>query len=221
MSQHSMEMISCPSCKKESEFLVWNSINTTLDPEMKDKVRTGEAFLWQCPSCGTRRIVEYPMLYHQMEDHMMIWFMPGDAQDAVEHFEKLRQGEDPAAAAAPDYRYRAVTSRYALREKLLLFDEGLDDRVAELAKPFAHKALSQEYPELDVEEIRYDQSPDGELMTGFRLTDGRWAYLPFDRPLYARVRDFWSEALKEDEDTLIDANWARGFLKEHEEEVRL
>ena len=49
MSKHHMGIITCPKCGKESDFMILDSINTTLDPEMKDKVRTGEAFIFQCP----------------------------------------------------------------------------------------------------------------------------------------------------------------------------
>ena len=48
MSKHHVEKITCPHCHKESDFILWDSINTSLDPEMKAKVRSGEAFKWVC-----------------------------------------------------------------------------------------------------------------------------------------------------------------------------
>lgn len=42
MSKISEETIKCPKCGKESKFVMWSSINTVLDPEMKKKVLTGE-----------------------------------------------------------------------------------------------------------------------------------------------------------------------------------
>ena len=44
MSKISEETIKCPKCGKESKFVMWSSINTVLDPEMKKKVLTGEIF---------------------------------------------------------------------------------------------------------------------------------------------------------------------------------
>jgi len=84
MSKHHMGIITCPKCGKESDFMIWDSINTTIDPEMKDKVRTGEAFIFQCPNCGERTNVNYTTLYHQMEDNIMIYYVVGDPQEAVE-----------------------------------------------------------------------------------------------------------------------------------------
>lgn len=52
MSSHYLEKISCPACKNEEEIILWRSINTMLDPEMKEKVRTGEVFVYNCPKYG-------------------------------------------------------------------------------------------------------------------------------------------------------------------------
>ena len=38
MSKHHIEKVTCPSCHHEGDFEVWDSINTVLDPEMKEKV---------------------------------------------------------------------------------------------------------------------------------------------------------------------------------------
>ena len=38
MSKHHIEKVTCPSCHHEGDFEVWDSINTVLNPEMKEKV---------------------------------------------------------------------------------------------------------------------------------------------------------------------------------------
>lgn len=35
MSKNHIEKIVCPKCNTESDFVLWDSINTMLDPEMK------------------------------------------------------------------------------------------------------------------------------------------------------------------------------------------
>lgn len=42
------------------------SINTVLDPEMYEKVRTGEAFIFTCPECGHKAGVDYGCLYSEL-----------------------------------------------------------------------------------------------------------------------------------------------------------
>lgn len=59
--------------------MIWESINTMLDSEMKDKVRTGEAFELHCPECWNVCNVNYVFLYRQMEEYILeLAFMSGE-----------------------------------------------------------------------------------------------------------------------------------------------
>lgn len=46
MSRHHIEKVTCPSCHHEGDFELWDSINTALDPEMKEKVLNQSIFLY-------------------------------------------------------------------------------------------------------------------------------------------------------------------------------
>ena len=46
MSRHHIEKVTCPSCHHEGDFELWDSINTALDPEMKEKVLNKSIFLY-------------------------------------------------------------------------------------------------------------------------------------------------------------------------------
>lgn len=52
MSQSSMSEITCPACGSKHEFKVWDSINTKQDLELKEAVRTGDAFRYTCPTAA-------------------------------------------------------------------------------------------------------------------------------------------------------------------------
>ena len=78
MSRSRLISITCPECQKESDFRIWESINTMLNPEMKSAVRDRSAFLFTCPECGAKKYVDYGFLYHQMEDHIMIHYVNSD-----------------------------------------------------------------------------------------------------------------------------------------------
>ena len=69
MSKHHIEKVTCPSCHHEGDFEVWDSINTVLDPAMKEKVLNQSIFLYTCPNCGETFRLNYPTLYHQMEEY--------------------------------------------------------------------------------------------------------------------------------------------------------
>ena len=62
MSMPSNTKITCPKCNHESDYIVWYSINVTLNPEMKDKILGDTLFSWVCPHCGERFYAPYDFL---------------------------------------------------------------------------------------------------------------------------------------------------------------
>ena len=76
MSLSRIVFIECPLCHKEVELKMWSSINTLENPEYKDAVRDMSAFEFICPECGEKYYLDYGLLYHQMEDKIMIQYDP-------------------------------------------------------------------------------------------------------------------------------------------------
>ena len=72
MSSKTTVEVTCPACGAKHKVSIWKSINTTLDPEMKQAVRDRSAFLFTCPSCGYQTHLSYGFLYYQMEDGILI-----------------------------------------------------------------------------------------------------------------------------------------------------
>lgn len=119
MSKISEETIKCPKCGKESKFVMWSSINTVLNPEMKKKVLTGEIFKFKCNKCGCEARINYSSLYHQMEDRIMIYYVQNeeDYESACNMFSGEDMPEIFEDLMAEKYLYRIVTSPGELREK--------------------------------------------------------------------------------------------------------
>ncbi len=59
MSSHREISITCPKCNQDHPFVMWSSINITLNPEMKAAVKDRSAFLFECPSCGEKTYVDH------------------------------------------------------------------------------------------------------------------------------------------------------------------
>jgi hypothetical protein len=106
-------------------------VNVTLDPDLKEKLFSRELFETTCLECGETTSLFYPLLYHDQDAQVMIWLVPPD------------EGGDPRldpvtmnaqAHLFPGYRLRLVASVNELLEKIMLFEQGLDDRVVELTK---------------------------------------------------------------------------------------
>lgn len=216
MSRHYVDTFTCPECMQEGDIQIWSSINTMLDPEMKEKVRTGEAFMWECPHCGYKVPVVYATLYHQMEDKIMIYFVE-DKVEAVEIIKRLSgEGEDDfdilGAFYEADYTIRVVDSIGKFREKLKIFDEKLDDRVMELTKAFLRYKLLLSDPGVKIKEFLFDTTADGTKLFSLLLDDGNRASIDYEEDLYDSVKNNFKEIIDTDENFIIDSEWADNIL---------
>ncbi len=121
--------VTCPKCGKKGPFTIWPSLNTTLNPDKKAEVLDGSLFMYECPACGCKAPVEYGFLYHQMDDKIMI-----HVDKTMSSFEDRRVEDLMGMLSGSDYLIRVVPDTNSLREKIHIFDDGLDDRVIELVK---------------------------------------------------------------------------------------
>lgn len=123
--------ITCPHCGAKGQTNTYPLINVGTNPELKEAVKNGSLFLWDCPSCGQRSLLRFSTLYHDPVAKLMI----------------LLHGEDGAwdklgaiasqIADSPElegYTLRTVADAGSLIEKVNIFDSGLDDEVIELCK---------------------------------------------------------------------------------------
>lgn len=193
MSLKKTELIKCPKCGKEHPFTIWGSVNTQDDPDMRYKVRSGEAFRFDCPECKTGVNVNYDILYHQPEDKLMIHYCT--TQEGYDEAYAILTGEhedkEPAdkalkdllAAGTEDYVIRLVPSQNQLREKLTIFDNGLDDRVIEFTKAIVISNLANA-KELAYDEILFLLGTDGSYAFELVNQEGSLGVVPFEKALY-------------------------------------
>lgn len=157
MSKKQTVQVACPACKKESDYTIWESVNTAIDPEMKAAVRNRSAFLFTCPECGEKTYVDYSFLYHQMEDRIMIHY--ANTEENAENIYNLVTGKEMPGMAKDlfdhGYLIRIVRSQIELREKLAIFDAGLDDRIVELFKLYVLAAFQKDNPDCRITELLF------------------------------------------------------------------
>ena len=129
---------SCSHCHQPTEIDVRQSINVALDPELKNRVKDGSLFVWECPYCGHRNLALYQTLYHDPDSKLMVWLLPGDAQPPQQVAEAVKQLEG--------YTLRIVREVGDLIEKVNLHDAGLDDTVLEMCKWVTRRELAEKNP---------------------------------------------------------------------------
>lgn len=128
----------CSKCGKQNQITVYRSINISENPELKEKVRDGSLFLWECPHCSQVNLARYETLYHDPEKKVMFWLLPEG-----ELSESQMQAITMHTKAMGNYTLRRVNDMGSLMEKVLVTDAGLDDVVLEMVKYVTRMEMMQ------------------------------------------------------------------------------
>ncbi len=119
----------CSKCGQQHKVMVYSSINTSENPELKAKVMDGSLFLWECPHCGQMNLARYETLYHDPVKKVMFWLIPKG-----EISETQMQAITMHTKAMGGYTLRRVNDMGSLMEKVLIAEADLDDVVLEMCK---------------------------------------------------------------------------------------
>lgn len=123
MSTEIMKELVCPQCGVSQKYRMYTSINAKENPELKKKALEETIFDWRCQRCGYFAAMAYPFLYLDPEAQYAICVTPGGRGAAVEPTEQVK-----------DFVKRRVKNLAELKEKILIFDTGLDDVAVEVVK---------------------------------------------------------------------------------------
>ena len=229
MSRNHIESVTCPGCGKEADFTVWDSVNITLDPDLREKVLTGDLFKFTCPECGHTTIVNYPVLYHDMENKIMIYFVMSEegyqaAYDACTFsgFPETEDNKDILKSFQEnthDYLYRIVFTQNSLREKINIFDRGKDDRILELMKVFMGGSLQKQQPDLMAFSLYYGYDFNEEFCVVLGK-DGILGTVKLPQDMYDQLSESLKDKLPDIKDRktlLINSEWAVEFMKSMDE----
>jgi len=132
---NSVKKIKCPKCGEMHEVTVWESINTGEAPDLKADILARKINIMQCRSCNTTAIISEPLLYTDEEKKLMIYFAPcGNIEDKRRLYNGVRENTREEIKKIKGYNLRFVSEYNELMEKILVFDNGLNDKVTEFLK---------------------------------------------------------------------------------------
>ena len=134
MSTEIVKDIICPQCGVSQKYRLFAGINAGENPELKQKALEETIFDWRCQRCNYFAAMAYPFLYMDREAQYVICVTPGGSGQAAE----------PTAPIA-DYVKRRVKNLAELKEKILIFDSGLDDVAVELVKNALCTIIKKKY----------------------------------------------------------------------------
>ena len=128
MAVVSTAALRCGKCGETSSASIYSSINIEENPELKEKVKSGDIFVHECPHCGHRELVKAPLLYHDPAEKLILCL-----SDQALNVEGLE-----------GYAGRRVTDVGSFIEKVKIFDDGLDDIVIEVCKYVTKQELGKD-----------------------------------------------------------------------------
>ena len=209
MSKERIEKITCPKCGQEIEMVIWDRLNGDLDPEAKAQLLNGTLFRFKCSKCGHESNLQYSILYHDMKNSAMVYFVHPDAVEQT--IQELTEMEEKLPVKMEGYRKRVVCDQNALREKAILFDNGVDDRVAEIIKLIYLANAHKQFPDNEIT-AAYMMIEDGKMWIQFFSQEPLSAEIPAE--IYEKISKDLAAKLDAagNDDFVVDLDWAKKLL---------
>lgn len=163
MSINTKQSVKCPKCSQLSDVTVWSSVTAKDSPDLKADILARRLNMFRCPSCDLSALMPQPMLYTDADRRLMISFMPtADAVEKNRLFENIvtASKESGELDKLDGYNLRFVSDYNELIEKLLIFDNGYNDKAIEVIKLMI---LSQDVDKSEQRTCRFGKS-DGANM---------------------------------------------------------
>ncbi|HJJ48126.1 MAG TPA: CpXC domain-containing protein [Methanocorpusculum sp.] len=215
------DSVICPICGHEQEITVTPTVNVTSDPEMREKVISDEIFLFTCDKCGFRGFAGFPMVYEDKETNGgFLLYLEPDCEDREVGIE----GDIADQVIYREKPMRLVTDVNSLKEKIYIFEAGLDDRVMELFKMLALTKLVSDDESKKPDELRFmkiDAEGEDEIVCLAAFREGQClGTLELPYALYQTCvitgGPIWDVPVTEC--AAVDQRWILERMKEAEEE---
>lgn len=130
MSKQEIADILCNSCGETFEVLIYASINSDHNPELRERILNGTFFTYSCTNCGNVITAFHEVLYHDMTKNFMVWLAKPDKQNII-FFQK---NSLKLASVIDDYKFYIARYPFQFAERIITSELNLDPRIIELYK---------------------------------------------------------------------------------------
>lgn len=195
--------VTCPDCGKTFKVKQFTRIDPVTMPKQRRAVENSELFQETCPYCHKDHEYPYSFSWRESRSHMDIVFA-ANAEDKEEFLREYEGEED----------VRIVDNHDDFMEKVMIFRNGLDDRIVEVGKLVCLDAMQENDPE--VKSVRFSDDTmygpafcgmDGEMTRVLlQATD---IYQKLDAALSTRIEN------DEQETPITDHAWAEAFYNKN------
>lgn len=215
MALEHQEKIKCKNCSYEFDITVYESVNGAFDIDAQQKLLKGELFSHTCPECGCVISLSYPMLYHDMDRKFMIHLCPvgEDVEECIKNIKDAQKKIDeqfPEKRVEKPYKMRIVSNENSMREKITIFEKGLDDRIIELLKLFFASRLQMQNKNSAITDILFFVGNGGEYALQIMLDSGENLVAEIPKHFYTLFCEQYLKKceLASKDNFIIDADFA-------------
>ena len=172
MSESRTIQYACPYCGRQFETEIYTSITADQDSDLRDRCESGDLFRISCPRCKQEFMLQVPLVYIDRA-HKFVLFL-SEKEGLPEEVASLAD-----VLASAGYRLRRTPTLAEFAEKIRIFEDGVDDRLVELAKYDSliefidNKKGSPE----DVTSIDYQRTENGVMKINVRTGDKGMSFL--------------------------------------------
>ena len=207
-------VIECPECHRKSEFLMLEALNSSIDVYEKQKLLNDELFEFKC-KCGHQMSLLHEFVFYDADHDATVYFVPGDDVDGVCTALRLTDKLNAKNAANCEGEYengrkRIVTCTNRLREKVSIFENGLDDRIIEMVKIIGMDHIGVNMPDFEVLGAFFDVKDGKRVIELVGEEKTVIAIIPDD--LYEQLQHDYAEVLANDDEYIIDEEWAMNVM---------
>ena len=80
MTEVNQVPIHCETCQKSFDYTIYQNVNVTETPELKEKLINQTVFQCTCPHCGQKYFIPYILNYQDMDKKILIHFYPKEEE---------------------------------------------------------------------------------------------------------------------------------------------
>ena len=129
MSNVISKEVTCPKCNHTQGAHLYISINASNDPQFKNALLSGKILQYRCEKCGYEARYTYPLLYNDMKRRFMVYLIP-----EIDRFQLEDRALEDDYRNLKGIRKRITADFNSMKEKIFIFESGLDDMAVELTK---------------------------------------------------------------------------------------
>lgn len=206
--------IVCPMCGELGKAEIYTSVNITTNKSLRSKVLNGELFSWHCPSCNYHARLNYPILYNDMKNRFMVYLIP-----KIDRYQLCDKELEDNYSNLRNISKRITPDFNSFKEKIFIFESGLDDMAVELTKLAISQTVSKKLNGAEITDgflSMYDRESNTMGFTYF-VGEDRTPYVQTARlEIYCKSKDIIDRFAIKDKKLKgfikIDREWAENIL---------